>query len=77
MFRVIIQFIKKVLFVTGLLYVLIIDCQKMSGVYRRNIALDKYTPTLTAVTSFYSRIISKKLTAENNTNLRKLEKSVN
>ena len=43
---------------------------------RRKLALDKYTPTLTAVTLFYSRIILKKLTTENKTTFRKLEKSV-
>ena len=40
------------------------------------LALDKYTPTLTAVILFYSRIILKKLTTENKTTFRKLEKSV-
>ena len=48
----------------------------MTEVYRRKLALDKYTPTLTAVTLFYSRIILKKLTTENKTTFRKLEKSV-
>ena len=48
----------------------------MTEVYRRKLALDKYTPTLTAVTLFYSRIILKKLTTENKTIFRKLEKSV-
>ena len=48
----------------------------MTEVYRRKLALDKYTPTLTAVTLFYSRIILKKLTSENKTTFRKLEKSV-
>ena len=48
----------------------------MKEVYRRKLALDKYTPTLTAVTLFYSRIILKKLTTENKTAFRKLEKSV-
>ena len=33
----------------------------MAEVYRRKLALDKYTSTLTAVTLFYSRIILKKL----------------
>ena len=69
MFRVIIQFIKKFKFVTGFLYILIIDCQKMAEVYRRKFAL-------TAVTLFYSRIISKKFISENKTTFRKLEKSV-
>ena len=35
-----------------------------------------YTPILTAVTLFYSRIILNKLTTENKTTFRKLEKSV-
>ena len=48
----------------------------MTEVYRRKFVLDKYTPTLTAVTLFYSRIILKKLTTENKTTFRKLEKSV-
>ena len=48
----------------------------MAEVHRRNLALDKYTPTLTAVTLFYSRIILKILTTENKTNFRKLKKSV-
>ena len=48
----------------------------MTEVYRRKLALVKYTPTLTAVTLFYSRIISKKLKTENKTSFRKLEKSV-
>ena len=48
----------------------------MTEVYRRKLALDKYTPTLTAVTLFYSRIILKKLTTENKTTFRKLEKSM-
>ena len=48
----------------------------MTEVYRRKLALDKYTPTLTAVTLFYSRIILKKLTTENKTTFRKLDKSV-
>ena len=48
----------------------------MTEVYRRKLALDKYTPTLTAVTLFYSRIILKKLTTENKTTFRRLEKSV-
>ena len=49
----------------------------MAEVYRRKLALDIiYTPTLTAVTLFYSRIILKKLTIENETTFRKLEKSV-
>ena len=48
----------------------------MAEVYRRKLALDKYTPTLTAVTLFYSRIILNKLTTENKTTFRKLEKSV-
>ena len=48
----------------------------MTEVYRRKLALNKCTPTLTAVTLFYSRIILKKLTAENKTTFRKLEKSV-
>ena len=48
----------------------------MTEVYRRKLALDKYTPALTAVTLFYSRIILKKLTTENKTTFRKLEKSV-
>ena len=48
----------------------------MTEVYRRKLALYKYTPTLTAVTLFYSRIILKKLTTENKTTFRKLEKSV-
>ena len=37
----------------------------MTEVYRRKLALDKYTPTLTAVTLFYFRIILKKLITEN------------
>ena len=48
----------------------------MTEVYRRKLALDIYTPTLTAETLFYSRIILKKLTTENPTTFRKLEKSV-
>ena len=48
----------------------------MTEVYRRKLALDKYIPTLTAVTLFYSCIILKKLTTENKTTFRKLEKSV-
>ena len=48
----------------------------MTEVYRRKLALDKYTLTLTAVTLFYSRISLKKLTTENKTTFRKLEKSV-
>ena len=48
----------------------------MTEVYRRKLALDKYTPTLTAVTLFYSCIILKKLTTENKTTFGKLEKSV-
>ena len=48
----------------------------MTEVYCRKLELDKYTPTLTAVTLFYSRIILKKLTTENKTTFRKLEKSV-
>ena len=49
----------------------------MAEVFRRKLALDKYTlNTLTAVTLFYSRIILKKLTTENKTTFRKLEKSV-
>ena len=48
----------------------------MTEVYRRKLALDKYTPTLTAVTLFYSRIILNKLTTKNKTTFRKLEKSV-
>ena len=61
--------------VTGFLYVLIVDCQKMAEVYRRKLAHDKYS-TLIAVTLFYSRIILKKLTTENKTTFRKYEKSV-
>ena len=75
MFRVLIQFIKK-FYLFQNFYVLIIDCQKITEVYRRKLALDKYTSTLTAVTLFYSRIILKKLTTENKTTSRKLEKSV-
>ena len=49
----------------------------MAEVYRRKLTLDKkYTPTLTAVTLFYSRIILNELTTENKTTFRKLEKSV-
>ena len=49
----------------------------MAEVFRRKLALDKYTlNTLTAVTLFYSRIILKKLTTENKTTFRKLEKCV-
>ena len=48
----------------------------MAEVYRRKLALDKYTPTLIAVTLFYSRIILKKLTTENKITFRKYEKSV-
>ena len=48
----------------------------MAEVYRLKLALDKYTPTLIAVTLFYSRIILKKLTTENKTSLRKIEKSL-
>ena len=50
----------------------------MAEVYRRKLALDKYTPTLTAVTyiHYISRIILKKLTTENKSTFRKLEKSV-
>ena len=48
----------------------------MAEMYRRKLARDKYTPTLTAVILFYSRIILKKLTTENKTTFRKLEKSV-
>ena len=44
-------------------------------VYLRKLTLDKYTPTLTAVTLLYSWIILKKLT-ENKSSSRKLEKSV-
>ena len=44
----------------------------MAEVYRRKFV--KYT--LTAVTLFYSGIILKKLTTENKTTFRKLEKSV-
>ena len=56
-------------------YVLIIDCQKIAEVYRRKLALDKYTPTVTAVTLFYSRIILKKF--KKKITFKKLEKSVN
>ena len=48
----------------------------MAVVYRPKLVLDKYSPTLTAVTLFYSRIILKKLTSENKTTFRKLEKAV-
>ena len=48
----------------------------MAEVYRRKLALDKCTPTLAAVTLFYSRTILKKLTTENKSTSRKLEKSV-
>ena len=41
----------------------------MAEVYLRMLALDKYTPTLTAVRLFYSRIILKKLTTEDKGNL--------
>ena len=51
---------------------------KLSTVYTLPLSstLDKYTPTLTAVTLFYSRIILKKLTTENKRTFWKLKKSV-
>ena len=48
----------------------------MTEVFRGKLAFDKYTPTLTAVTLFYFRIILKKLTTKNKTAFRKPEKSV-
>ena len=48
----------------------------MAKVCRRKLALDKYTPTVAAVTLFYFRIILKKLITENKPTFRQLEKSV-
>ena len=48
----------------------------MVEVYIRKLALDKYTPTLTAMILFYSLIILKKLKNEIKSTSRKLEKSV-